>query len=95
MHGEIDLCNASGFRTRLHDAATHSVTTLVVDLSGLSFLDCSGLAALAATREVLRTQNRALVLRGARGVVRRAIEISELAVLLEDGPALDPPDATG
>ena len=101
VRGEVDLCNAPGFGTRLHEAAARTGNVLVVDLSDLSFLDCSGLAALAGTRETLRAQGRALVLRGAHGVVRRAIEMSELAVLLEDGPdsadarSSDPPDRTG
>ncbi|WP_433560174.1 STAS domain-containing protein [Pseudonocardia xinjiangensis] len=58
VRGEVDLCTAPRFRRRLLRAAHSTRKTLVIDLAETSFLDCAGLAALAGTREALRTENR-------------------------------------
>ena len=44
--GRLDIASASAFRQRLHDLVADGVTELVVDLSNVTFLDSSGLAAV-------------------------------------------------
>ena len=52
---------------------------VVVDVSALSFIDATGVAALAAAEE----HGQTLVIRGAAGIVRRVLEVSGLSPLLE------------
>jgi anti-anti-sigma factor len=86
VRGEIDLCCSPVVRRRLLDAAAVCSHDLVVDLTETAFLDCSGMAAIAAARDVLRKRKRALRLRGAHGVVARAIGKTDLVTLLADDP---------
>ena len=88
--GEIDLGTSPQFRRCLL-LATHSTSSvLVVDLSRTSFLDCSGLAALAAAQDVLLARNQQLRLRGARGIVRKVLELGGLAAFLVTHPDRSP-----
>jgi anti-anti-sigma factor len=80
--GEIDLRTSPQFRRCLLLAAQGTNSALVVDLSRTSFLDCSGLAALTAARDVLLARNQQLCLRGARGIVRKVLELGGLAAFL-------------
>lgn len=84
--GEIDLRTSPQFRRCLLLAARGTNSALLVDLSRTSFLDCSGLAALTAARDVLLARNQQLRLRGARGIVRKALELGGLAALLVTHP---------
>ena len=86
VRGEVDVGSSPTVRRRLLQAAHAGPLDLVVDLTETSFLDCSGMAAIAAARDVLRVQKRDLRLRGAHGVVARAIRMTDLAGLLEESP---------
>lgn len=65
-------------------------STVVVDLTGLSFLDARGLAALLAARKAAQHGGRAVRLRGAHGIVRRVFDVVGCADLLDDEIAEDP-----
>ena len=47
LHGELDVVSADGLADALVEQAG---TTVVVDLSDLSFMDCGGVSALVAAR---------------------------------------------
>lgn len=91
--GAVDTCTAPLFLSCLLQVAGQATTDIVVDLSDTTFLDCRGLAALMATRDALQMQGRSLVVRRARGIVRKILAMSDLADLLHDRPdhALGPP----
>lgn len=79
LHGVLDLANAA----RVRDALVEVVgSTVVVDLAGLSFLDSSGIAALLGARSEILAAGKDFRLRGARGVVRRVLEVTGLEQLL-------------
>ena len=63
--GELDVFSVGTLRESLDDVVIDAVgtTNLVVDLTGLTFMDSSGLGAL------VRTQKKVRVLRGTFGVV--------------------------
>jgi anti-sigma B factor antagonist len=84
VSGEVDLCTSASLRDQLLQNARTSAGDVVVDLAETSFLDCSGLAAIAAARDVLRARNHDLRVRGAHGVVARAIAVTGLTALLAD-----------
>ncbi|MFI0453004.1 STAS domain-containing protein [Actinomadura sp. 6N118] len=76
--GEIDLHTADTLRTALRelDAAGHH--QLVVDFSGVSFCDATGLGALVAAHNRAGEHGGALRLAGVRPAQRRLLQISGL-----------------
>jgi anti-sigma B factor antagonist len=69
--GEFDLTRAYAFDQQLKAIETDDVTTLVVDLRGVSFVDSAGLARImAARRRSQRAGRRFAVVRGCRAVDR-------------------------
>jgi len=81
LYGQLDLANAERVRESL-GAVTGS--TVVVDLSGLKFLDSSGIAAILSARQQIIDAGHGFELRGAKGIVRRVLEITGLTFLLSD-----------
>jgi anti-anti-sigma factor len=77
IEGEIDLSNKAALTAELTNAVSNSATGLVIDLSGLEFLDSSGVHMLYELAERLgnRQQRFAVVLPPNRPP-RRAIELS-------------------
>jgi len=77
LAGELDLYNAHAVREQLIAAAERGPERLVVDLSGLTFIDSTGLGVLIEART--RLANRRAFLLAAPGLAtRRALEISGL-----------------
>jgi anti-anti-sigma factor len=74
--GEIDIATAEYLRLAL-DAALQQerVSRLEVDMSGVSFMDCSGLRVLVAIKERLHQQGGMLVLTNAVPRVDRLLSI--------------------
>jgi anti-sigma B factor antagonist len=77
LAGELDLYNAPTLRDELLKAADGSPERLVVDLSGLTFIDSTGLGVLIEARTRL-TNRRAFLLAAPGLETRRALEISGL-----------------
>jgi anti-anti-sigma factor len=77
VDGEIDLSNAPDLRGKLTAAVPNSASGLLLDLTGLEFLDSSGVHMLydIADRLATRQQRFAVVLE-ADAPPRRAIELS-------------------
>jgi anti-sigma B factor antagonist len=77
LAGELDLYNAHAVRDELLAAAARSPDRLVVDLSGVTFIDSTGLGVLIEART--RLPNRRAFLLAAPGLeTKRALEISGL-----------------
>ena len=73
LHGELDVVSADGLTDVLVEIAG---STLVVDLSGLTFIDSSGIAALVLARNRIRANGQGqLMLSRPGGIVRMALEI--------------------
>jgi anti-anti-sigma factor len=77
VEGEIDLSNASGLLGELASTVPNSARGLLLDMTGLEFLDSSGVHMLydLADRLTTRQQRFAVVLE-ADAPPRRAIELS-------------------
>jgi anti-anti-sigma factor len=77
VEGEIDLSNAPGLRGELTAAVPNTAIGLLLDLTGLEFLDSSGVHMLydVADRLATRQQRFAVVLE-ADAPPRRAMELS-------------------
>jgi anti-anti-sigma factor len=81
LSGELDVTGAALLRDALAGLAGSRV---VVDLSALRFVDAAGMSVLALAA---RRHPERLTVRGAHGLVRRAIDAGGLAHLLEDAAA--------
>lgn len=82
LRGELDVANAGRVKRALLSAESQRV---VVDLSGLSFIDSSGLTALIHAHNAITGSGRRFELRGARDAVKRVFEISGLTEFLVEG----------
>ena len=71
--GEIDVATAPELADYLVESGTGDVT---VDLSGVTFLDSSGMRALHASNEWCKRHGSTLTIRGAPAHVRRVFEIT-------------------
>ena len=77
LAGELDLYNAQEVREALLECCAEGPSRLVVDLSGVKFIDSTALGVLIEART--RLPNRKSFLLAAPGLeTRRALEISGL-----------------
>ena len=77
LAGELDLYNANEIREALLECCAETPERLVVDLSGVTFIDSTALGVLIEGRT--RLENRRAFLLAAPGLeTRRALEISGL-----------------
>lgn len=87
LSGELDVATADGLFEWVSDIAG---STIVVDLSEVTFLDSSGLALLARLRNRFGDE---VVITRPRPNVTRVFEITGLSSWLTDwDPAWNPPD---
>lgn len=84
LTGELDIASARCVRRALARIGGRRV---VLDVSGLHFIDAAGLSVIARATRSRDGSGSSLTLRGARGLVRRVIEIGELGHLLDDAAA--------
>jgi len=88
--GELDIASAPEFESAITEATTEPGAELVIDLRELTFMDSTGLRALAQTNARAEQDGFALsIIRGPRQI-ERVLEISGLADLL---PLVDAPPA--
>lgn len=85
IDGELDLHTAPEFKARVASAleAVPHLSTLVVVLSDVTFIDSSGLGALLAQYRALSNRGGRLVLVGPRPAVRRVLQFSGLLQVID------------
>jgi anti-anti-sigma factor len=77
LHGELDIESADGLADALVDIAG---STVVVDLSDLTFMDSTGIGALVVARNrILADGQSQLVVTRPTGIVRKALEVVGLS----------------
>ena len=81
--GELDLVEAGEFRAVLADACAGSHHTVIVDLSGVTFIASSGLGVLASQSHRLTAEGRTLQISGCPRGVLRAFEVTGLDQVLD------------
>lgn len=83
LSGELDPATAPELDTRIRDlVADDSVTGVVLDLAGVSFLDSSGVRVLVAGAEALRARSATFTLRRPSDNIRRVLEVTGLTQLI-------------
>jgi anti-anti-sigma factor len=82
VRGEIDLATAPVLDRELEGAVARGPDRVVVDMSGVTFLDSSGCHALVRAHRRADTTGVELHLAGLDGTCRRVLEVAGLAELL-------------
>jgi anti-anti-sigma factor len=75
LRGELDLTGAPRIEEHVQSALLNGGGAFVLDLSGLTFMDSTGVNALLRTRSLLGRERRDLVVVCPPGPVRRVLEI--------------------
>lgn len=76
LTGEVDMSNAATVRQEIAESVTPDDDALIIDMSGLSFIDSAGLHAMIELGTVLDERRQQLMLCLPPGsTIRRAIEI--------------------
>lgn len=76
VSGELDIATAPRFSARLGELLRRGCPReLVIDLSGLSFIDATGLRALTELRRRVEQQQAVLVLAGVPAQMQRVIQL--------------------
>jgi anti-anti-sigma factor len=78
LTGELDIAGAPGMGDRIHGAVPTSARGLVVDFSGLDFIDSSGIAMLFGLVRKLASRRQELrVVARSGGPVSRVLQLVE------------------
>jgi len=88
LQGELDVCTKDQLRRAISSVLRHPPRLLVVDLSALGFMDCSGLSVLVWAHQRLADQECQLLISGAQPVVQRLIHLTGLDMQLQLSAAL-------
>jgi anti-sigma B factor antagonist len=88
LHGELDLVDASDVAATLV-AASSRQALVIVNLAGLTFIDASGVSALARGRDYARDRGGELLMSAPTDQVRKMLGMTVLAeaFLVPPGPA--------
>ena len=82
LSGELDVNTSPLVADQLTVLVNQGITSVIVDVSELTFVDSTGLRAILAGREKMQTDGATLVLEGASGVVERVLDMTGLRGLL-------------
>jgi anti-anti-sigma factor len=81
LGGDLTFTDHVAFRDIADRLGRSSARTITIDVSDLKFIDSAGLGMLLIAREEASKSNRALVLRGAKGQVKRMFELTKFSTL--------------
>jgi anti-anti-sigma factor len=82
LSGVVDLAARAQLRKVLARVVADSAGAIVVDLAGVTFLDCSGIGAIVTAHTEARRRGRVLTVSRPCGVVRQTLELSGAATIL-------------
>jgi anti-sigma B factor antagonist len=88
LEGEYDLATVSALSETIARAMESGGGELVIDLSGVQFIDATTIGVIIKARNDLDRQQRSLALRAPSKFARRVLELCDLAALL------DPPSSS-
>jgi anti-sigma B factor antagonist len=88
LAGELDLATAPELAGVIDQLVAQGPRDVALDLSGLSFIDSSGIAVLVDAQHRLTEQGRHLSIRAARRSALRVFEIAGLVEFLDVQPEI-------
>ena len=83
VSGELDLSTASEMRDHLYALLARGTTHLTVDVTGLTFIDSTGLGVIVAVLKRAREAGGNLVLKGPNRSARKVLDISGLSRIID------------
>lgn len=83
VRGEVDLYSSPQLRTALLDAVPAAASGVEVDLSGVEYIDSSGVATLVEGLKSARENNKDFVLVEPSASVRQVLELARLDTIFE------------
>ena len=83
--GELDVYVEPVIVDRVTALAAEGVKLIILDLSGVSFLDSSGLRAIIQAGNLLAAQDGRLLIEGASGATQRVLEITGMLERYKSG----------
>jgi anti-sigma B factor antagonist len=86
VRGEVDLASANDLQNELLTIVNETADDLVIDCTGLEFVDSTGIAVFVHTQRVLDMQGRDFRIDNLTGMARRAFDLLGLTELLAIGP---------
>jgi anti-anti-sigma factor len=86
--GEIDAGSAATLQGRLDEAGELTSGAVVLDMSGVTFIDSTGLSVVIRAHQIMGEHGRSLILRHISAPVSRLLDITGLRATL----GLDTPD---
>ena len=87
VRGDLDLASASAVQQQLSLLVDQSSDDLVLDCTGLDFIDSSGIAVFVHVQRVLESQGRAFRVEHLTGGPRRVFDLLGLTDSLGIAPA--------
>lgn len=78
VEGEVDLSSSRELQSRLREVISEGPSRLIVDLSGVPYMDSSGVATLVEAMQTSRKKGTRLVLCGMGDKVQSIFEIARL-----------------
>ena len=78
ISGRVTTDTSGQMRNKLGDALRLKPDTVTIDLSGVDYVDTSGLATLIEAMRIARRQDTQLVLRGVREQPRYLLKVTNL-----------------
>jgi anti-sigma B factor antagonist len=83
VSGELDLSTASQMRDHLYALLAAGTTHLTIDVTGLTFIDSTGLGVIVAVLKRAREAGGNLVLKGPSRSARKVLDISGLSRIID------------
>jgi anti-anti-sigma factor len=84
LYGEFDIASAADASRALQELLSHGLDGVIVDLSGLQFMDSTGVKFLVDGRETALARGVKLSLVHGGDPVERVLTVSGVAALFED-----------
>ena len=85
--GEHDVATRTNLAVTIAQAAVADDADIVVDLSGVTFMDASTIGALVDARNLLRAASRSLSVRAPSPRARRVLDLCGLTLLIDEHAA--------
>ena len=89
LSGDVDLASAPALRQQLADASEVAPSFLIIDLSGLDFIDSTGLGVLVGTLRRVRATGGDVRLAGASTSTARVFSVTGLDRVFGLYPTVD------